>query len=171
MKGLIHIYAGEGKGKTTAAIGICTRHSGYGKKAAFYEFLKGSATGEAIALPMLGVNFYCPCESEKFVFAMTEAEKEKCALRQVETLCKASAEMHLYSLVVLDEVLSAIEVGLLSLKDIIKVISDKPQGTELVLTGRQIPQQLLQYADYVSVINAVKHPYTNGISAREGIEY
>lgn len=171
MDGLVHIYAGEGKGKTTAAIGICTRISGWGKKAAFYEFLKGSDTGEAKALSKLGVKFYCPVKEEKFVFAMNLREKEICALRQKETLLKAQKEMQLYDLVVLDEALSAIEAGVLDVDCLISAINNKPPKTELVLTGRQIPPQLMPYADYVSVINAVKHPYDKGIAARQGIEY
>ena len=73
--GMVHIYTGDGKGKTTAAVGLCTRAAGHGKKAAFYEFLKGAKTGEAKSLAALGVEFYCPVEREKFTWTMTEEEK------------------------------------------------------------------------------------------------
>ena len=75
MMGMVHIYTGDGKGKTTAAVGLCTRAAGHGKKAAFYEFLKGAKTGEAKSLAALGVEFYCPVEREKFTWTMTETEK------------------------------------------------------------------------------------------------
>ena len=73
--GMVHIYTGDGKGKTTAAVGLCTRAAGHGKKAAFYEFLKGAKTGEAKSLAALGVEFYCPVEREKFTWTMTEDGK------------------------------------------------------------------------------------------------
>lgn len=171
VNGLVHVYAGDGKGKTTAAIGLCTRISGYGKKAAFYEFLKGNGTGEAKALPMLGVEFYCPIESEKFVFTMSPDEKLACVNRQIATLNKALTDMKRFDLIVLDEVLSAIEVGVLDVYLLIELIKLKPLATELVLTGRVIPDEVAPYADYISVITSVKHPYNEGVVAREGIEY
>ena len=76
---MVHIYTGDGKGKTTAAVGLCTRAAGHGKKAAFYEFLKGAKTGEAKSLAALGVEFYCPVEREKFTWTMTEEEKRNAA--------------------------------------------------------------------------------------------
>lgn len=79
--GMVHIYTGDGKGKTTAAVGLCTRAAGHGKKAAFYEFLKGAKTGEAKSLAALGVEFYCPVEREKFTWTMTEEEKAECRVR------------------------------------------------------------------------------------------
>ena len=84
--GMVHIYTGDGKGKTTAAVGLCTRAAGHGKKAAFYEFLKGAKTGEAKSLAALGVEFYCPVEREKFTWTMTETEKAECRARQADTL-------------------------------------------------------------------------------------
>ena len=101
MMGMVHIYTGDGKGKTTAAVGLCTRAAGHGKKAAFYEFLKGAKTGEAKSLAALGVEFYCPVEREKFTWTMTEEEKAECRVRQADTLARAAAHMAEYDLVVL----------------------------------------------------------------------
>ena len=104
MMGMVHIYTGDGKGKTTAAVGLCTRAAGHGKKAAFYEFLKGAKTGEAKSLAALGVEFTARLEREKFTWTMTEEEKAECRARQADTLARAAAHMAEYDLVVLDEV-------------------------------------------------------------------
>ncbi len=131
--GMVHIYTGDGKGKTTAAVGLCTRAAGHGKKAAFYEFLKGAKTGEAKSLAALGVEFYCPVEREKFTWTMTETEKAECRARQADTLARAAAHMAEYDLVVLDEVLCAVNAGMLSLADVLrfllKVGSTLPRNT------------------------------------------
>lgn len=133
--GMVHIYTGDGKGKTTAAVGLCTRAAGHGKKAAFYEFLKGAKTGEAKSLAALGVEFYCPVEREKFTWTMTEEEKAECRVRQADTLARAAAHMAEYDLVVLDEVLCAVNAGMLSLADVLRTVREKAPNTELVLTG------------------------------------
>ena len=173
MMGLVHIYTGDGKGKTTAAVGLCTRAAGHGKKAAFYEFLKGAKTGEAKSLAALGVEFYCPVEREKFTWTMTEEEKAECRVRQADTLARAAAHMAEYDLVVLDEVLCAVNAGMLSLADVLRTVREKAPNTELVLTGRGAPEELIALADYVSVIEARKHPFADGArtAAREGVEY
>ena len=149
--GMVHIYTGDGKGKTTAAVGLCTRAAGHGKKAAFYEFLKGAKTGEAKSLAALGVEFYC----------------------LADTLARAAAHMAEYDLVVLDEVLCAVNAGMLSLADVLRTVREKAPNTELVLTGRGAPEELIALADYVSVIEARKHPFADGArtAAREGVEY
>ena len=161
MMGMVHVYTGDGKGKTTAAVGLCTRAAGHGKKAAFYEFLKGAKTGEAKSLAALGVEFYCPVEREKFTWTMTD------------TLARAAAHMAEYDLVVLDEVLCAVNAGMLSLADVLRTVREKAPNTELVLTGRGAPEELIALADYVSVIEARKHPFADGArtAAREGVEY
>lgn len=159
MMGMVHIYTGDGKGKTTAAVGLCTRAAGHGKKAAFYEFLKGAKTGEAKSLAALGVEFYCPVEREKFTWTMTEEEKAECRVRQADTLARAAAHMAEYDLVVLDEVLCAVNAGMLSLADVLRTVREKAPNTELVLTGRGAPEELIALADYVSVIEARKHPF------------
>ena len=173
MMGMVHIYTGDGKGKTTAAVGLCTRAAGHGKKAAFYEFLKGAKTGEAKSLAALGVEFYCPVEREKFTWTMTEEEKAECRARQADTLARAAAHMAEYDIVVLDEVLCAVNAGMLSLADVLRTVREKAPNTELVLTGRGAPEELIALADYVSVIEARKHPFADGArtAAREGVEY
>ena len=135
-----------------------SRAAGHGKKAAFYEFLKGAKTGEAKSLAALGVEFYCPVEREKFTWTMTEEEKAECRVRQADTLARAAAHMAEYDLVVLDEVLCAVNAGMLSLADVLRTVREKAPNTELVLTGRGAPEELIALADYVSVIEARQHP-------------
>lgn len=173
MMGMVHIYTGEGKGKTTAAVGLCARAVGHGKRAAFYEFLKGAKTGEAKSLAALGVDFYCPVEREKFTWTMTEAEREECRARQADTLARAAEHMAEYDLVVLDEVLCAVNAGMLPLEKVLRAVREKAPETELVLTGRGAPEELIVMADYVSVIEARKHPFAadTHTAAREGVEY
>lgn len=171
--GLVHIYTGDGKGKTTAAVGLCARAAASGMKIAFYEFLKSSGTGEEKSLRALGVDFFCPVENEKFTWLMSDEEKAECRNRQKETLRKASENMAQYDLVVLDEVLCAVNTGMLELSDVICAVKEKAPKTELVLTGRGAPEELIALADYVSVVQARKHPFDSDEhhTARKGIEY
>ncbi|MEG0179325.1 MAG: cob(I)yrinic acid a,c-diamide adenosyltransferase [Oscillospiraceae bacterium] len=169
--GLVHIYTGEGKGKTTAAIGLAARAVGSGLKVAFYEFLKGSATGEAASLKHLGVTFYCPVSNEKFTNEMSDAQKWICATRQSETLLFAGKVIENYDMMILDEAICAVSSGLLSEDELFQFIVNKPLHTELVLTGRGASARLCSVADYVSVINKLKHPYDKGTKARKGIEF
>lgn len=171
--GLVHLYTGDGKGKTTAAIGLCVRAAGHGQSVAFYEFLKGSQTGEAAGLARLGVRFDCPVESEKFTWTMTDTERAECRARQADTLARAVRTMAQYDLVVLDEVICAVTAGMLPLEDVVRAVRQKAPHTELVLTGRGAPEELIALADYVSVIEARKHPYDTGVctQARPGVEY
>lgn len=104
---------------------------------------------------------------------MTETEKAECRARQADTLARAAAHMAEYDLVVLDEVLCAVNAGMLSLADVLRTVREKAPNTELVLTGRGAPEELIALADYVSVIEARKHPFADGArtAAREGVEY
>ena len=169
-KGLIHLYTGDGKGKTTAAVGLACRAAGCGKKVLVLQFLKGQKTGELASLSMLGIRVV-RSETKKFIPYMDEQELEQCRVDQVECLKAARADMDNYDLVVLDEVIGAVTSGTLTLSSIIDLVKNKPEHTELVLTGRDAPKELVELADYVSEISCIKHPYTQGIVAREGIEY
>ncbi len=162
MMGMVHIYTGDGKGKTTAAVAFAPGPRATVKKPRSYEFLKGAKTGEAKSLAALGVEFLLPVEREKFTWTMTETEKAECRARQADTLARAAAHMAEYDLVVLDEVLCAVNAGMLSLADVLRTVREKAPNTELVLTGRGAPEELIALADYVSVIEARKHPFADG---------
>lgn len=169
-KGLVHIYTGDGKGKTTAAIGLACRAAGSGKKVMIVQFLKGRDTGELTSLKTLGVRVV-RSDVKQFISHMNEREISDCKTGQQECFKIAREDMGNFDLVVLDEIMIAVSHKIIELELLIEMIKNKPQSTELVLTGRGAPKALVDLADYVSDIKCVKHPFTNGVKARKGIEY
>ena len=172
-QGLIEIYCGDGKGKTTAALGLILRASGRGFKILLCQFLKGWETGELKTLPLLpGVEVYRAPGITKFSFQMSPAEKAKvrqdhdALLEKVVALCREKQA----DLLVLDEALGACSTGLLDEDRLLQFLKTKPAGLEVVLTGRNPSPALLEAADYVSEICKRKHPYDKGVVARDGIE-
>ncbi len=172
--GLIHLYCGEGKGKTTAAMGLITRALGHGCRVILVQFLKNGNSGELKILRALpNMTVFAGQVTGKFSIAMTEAEKRATAdlhldyFRQATTLAGQGET----DILVLDEVLGAIESGMMDQAELIRFLDEKPAGLEVVLTGRTAPAALLDRADYISRIDCVRHPYQKGILAREGIEY
>ena len=174
MKGLVHIYTGDGKGKTTAALGLSMRAWGRGFKVLFVQFLKGAMTGEIKTIEKLTPNFsiFRGEEVKKFLWNMNEEEINGTRKIQNHIFEFALEEITSgqWELIVLDEVMAAVTTGMISLSDVIELIKSKPENLELVLTGRNAPEELIELADYVSEIKAVKHPMNNGINARIGIE-
>lgn len=175
MKGFVHIYTGDGKGKTTAAIGLGVRACGRGMKVLMVQFLKSTPTGEMYSLKSLEPNFrLCRgTESKKFTWQMGEEEKAQAAAEQKDMFNNAvNAAMNgECDLLILDEILGAISSGMFDKERLVSFIKNKPDGLELVLTGRNADNDLIGLADYVSEIRAVKHPAEKGINARKGIEY
>jgi len=174
MKGLVHIYTGNGKGKTTAAIGLGIRAYGRGFKVLMVQFLKGSETGEVETLKALEPGFFLrrAKEVKGFFWNMDEEQKRELRKNTQELLDYAGKAVSSgeWDLVILDEVIGAISNGLVQIQQITDLIKNKPESLELVLTGRNAPQELIDLADYVSDIKAVKHPMNMGIPARKGIE-
>lgn len=174
MKGLVHIYTGDGKGKTTAAVGLGVRACGRGLRVLMVQFLKGAETGEIHSLKMLEPGFvlHRAEEIKKFTWNMNEAELRRAAEIQ-QGILNYAADASLtgnWDIIILDEVMGALATGMLKLGDIIRFIEEKPGGLELVLTGRNAPPELLALADYISEIKALRHPMEKGIPARIGIE-
>ena len=169
--GMVHIYTGDGKGKTTAAVGLCYRCAGRGGKVLMTSFLKDFNSGEYITKkPSFDV--YVKNAFSGFFSELSEAEKAAAsenAHQQLEEVFGKAASGD-YDLLVLDEVLFAVSVGCIDINYLQKKILSKPKKLELVLTGRNCPNQLYELADYVSVINCVKHPYKKGRGPRIGIE-
>jgi len=170
-KGLIHLYTGDGKGKTTAAIGLSVRAIGAQFKVLFVQFMKGQDTAELKPLHTLGVEIYRRGEIKKFIPAMTDDEKNNYKQEQSACLEYAQNNAEQFNFIVLDEVISAITTGMITQEALVKFITEKPLELELVLTGRDAPQSISNLADYISCIKAIKHPYENGIMARRGIEF
>lgn len=173
-KGLVHIYTGNGKGKTTAAIGLGIRACGRGFRVLMVQFLKGADTGEIHTLKKLEPEFtlYRGTEIGKFTWNMNTEELAQTAQIQKEILKYAvgAANSGNWDMLILDEAMGALATGMVQLQDVKELIENKPVSLELVLTGRDAPAELVALADYVSEIRAVRHPMEKGVSARIGIE-
>lgn len=175
MRGLIHIYTGDGKGKTTAAIGLGIRACGRGMKVMAVQFLKSAPTGEMYSLKALapGFTLYRCTETKKFTWRMNADERELAAdeQRRLFEIAVSAAVDGRCDLLILDEAIGAVSSGMLEKDRLLDFVKNKPEGLELVLTGRGAPHELVESADYVSEIHAVKHPAEKGISGRNGIEF
>lgn len=174
MKSCVHIYCGDGKGKTTAAIGLSVRASGCGKKVLVTRFLKTDHSGEVKVLEAIPGVTVTPCErSFGFFTRMTEEQKKEAAVYYSQllesTLEKAVKEE--YDLLVMDEIMAVCNYGLVDEEVVRTFLENRPEGLEVVLTGRNPSKELTDLADYVSEIHKIKHPYDQGLNARKGIEY
>lgn len=167
--GLIHLYWGEGKGKTTAAAGLALRALSAGRRVVIVQFLKGSPSGEIPLLEQMGAIVYRDKPGQKFVFRMNEAEKSAARQTQTQNLTAALAENA--DLLILDEACAACALEMVDTALLRRAVERKPQGQELVLTGRDPADWMLSAADYCTEMRCHKHPYEKGISARKGIEY
>jgi cob(I)alamin adenosyltransferase len=173
-KGLIHIYCGDGKGKTTAGIGLLLRCVGGGGKAMLCQFLKDGTSGEVGLLKNIdGAEVYDGFKSCGFSFNMTEDEKRleaerysKAFERLTETVKGADLD-----LLVLDEVLHTVNLGYISLEALLEFLKNKPEALEVVMTGRDPKSELIEAADYVSEVKKIKHPFDKGVGARKYIEF
>lgn len=172
MKGCIHIYCGDGKGKTSAALGLAVRAAGRGRKVLIVRFLKTEDSGELPVLRNIPGISVVPCDRTfGFTFRMTEKEKEEATLYFTERLQAACDQAHLYDVLILDELMASLSTGMVKEADVLSFLRHKPEHLEVVMTGRDPSEALLEEADYVSEIRMVKHPFAAGIPAREGIEY
>ena len=170
-KGYIHIYFGDGKGKTTAAVGLAVRAAGNGYRVLFVQFLKDNRSCERRTLEMIpGITCMNGREKEKFVFQMSEAEKKETSWYCAGVLDHVRVEMEQYDVVILDEIICAVQTGMLKEEYVMKLIQGKPAHTELVLTGQSPSIELLEAADYVTEMKKIRHPYEKGVCARKGIE-
>lgn len=168
--GCVHLYTGDGKGKTTAAAGLAARAAGQGMQVGFFQFLKNGISGEIIALSKLGAQAFAP-QTGKFVWEMSEEERAACTARQKEMLARAQGLMPDFDMVVLDEVVCAISENMITKEEIEAFIKARPNGTELVLTGRGAPEWLFEYCDYITEMKPHAHPYEHGLAARKGVEF
>ncbi len=168
-KGLIQVYTGDGKGKTTAALGLALRATGQGLRVLFIQFVKGRISGEHRY-----VDKYHPFELVKLNQGDSFSQPRESLESSVRESMSRAEEALLsgkYDLVILDEIFVALHMGLVTLKGILNLVDKKPEATELVLTGRNAPQEIIQRADLVTEMYAIKHPFQRGIAARQGIEY
>ena len=172
--GLIHIYTGDGKGKTTAALGLGLRAVGRGYRVLLVQFLKGAMTGEIESISRLEplYRLHRGTEVTKFTWQMNPDELRCARNDQTSILEFVEAEIAANScdLLILDEIMGALSTGMVDRDRVLALAKNKPAHLELVLTGRNPPPELVELADYVSEIQAVKHPMNRGIPARIAIE-
>jgi cob(I)alamin adenosyltransferase len=169
--GLVEVYTGDGKGKTTAALGLAMRAAGHGMRTYIGQFLKGWLTGELEAARMMSpyivIEPLGEASSGPVPMDTRQADLAHRGLRRVREVM-AGGE---YDIVVLEEINVALSMGLVSLDEVLALITERPPEVELVFTGRGAPRELILRADLVTEMAAVKHPYQQGIGARPGIEF
>ncbi len=172
--GLVSVYTGPGRGKTTAALGLALRVLGWGGRACMIQFIKGYAElGEIRFAADYGERFLLrqfardgsPSIRENDVVERRQAAEDALAFAE-ETIGEGK-----YDLVILDEINNALHYGLISLPRVVRLIENKPRHVELVLTGRGAPPEIIEIADHVTEMTLVKHPFQKGISARRGVDY
>lgn len=171
--GLIHIYCGDGKGKTTTGMGLCTRAAGYGYRVLIYQFMKDNSTSERRVLNLCDqITIVDGLAQEKFSFQMSPSEKEERRNfyeKQFYTVTELAREEK-YDVLFLDEIIYTIAAGLLREEIVLDFLKNKPPHLEVILTGQNPGQALIDTADYVSEIRKIKHPFDHGMGARNGIE-
>ncbi len=171
-KGLIHIYTGAGKGKTTAALGLAIRACGQGWRVLIIQFMKcNSDYGEVKVINQIPNIDLIQSGLPTFVQKNNPSEGDIHLAQEGLTKAQQVVESGKYDLVILDEVNVALDFGLIQLKDVIHLMKKKSEHVELVLTGRHAHPELVKLADYVSEILDIKHPYDQGMETRQGIEF
>jgi cob(I)alamin adenosyltransferase len=170
-RGLVQVYTGNGKGKTTAALGLALRAAGNGLKVLIVQFMKGTASGELEAAQRLSPFLtIIKAGREGFIF---KGEVDPVDLKMAEEgflLAKKAIEDREYDIVILDEINMAVDFDLIPLSDLLQLVDSKPVTVELVLTGRNAKPELLEKADLVTEMVERKHYYAKGVPARKGIE-
>lgn len=174
-KGLVIVYTGKGKGKTTAALGIALRSVGHGLKVIMIQFIKGEwYYGELTSSKRLEPQFEMIAAGKGFVGIIDDdhpIEDHQNAAQQAIALAKKKLSDNIYDVMILDEINYAIKLNLLSIQDVLGIIKTKHEKTTLVLTGNYAPKEIIDVADLVTEMKNIKHPFQSGIKAKKGIDY
>ena len=168
-KGLVHLYCGEGKGKTTAAMGLALRALGQGMQVVVVQFLKNGTSGELEPLKKLGAAVYSGQPGAKFTFQMNAEEKAQATQENNARLAEALQQP--CDLLILDEICAARTSGMGDEALAKQAVLERPQHREVVLTGRNPEAWMVEAADYITEMQPRRHPYEQGIPARKGIEF
>ena len=168
--GLVQVYTGDGKGKTTAALGLALRATGQGLRVCILQFVKGRANCGEHVFSRRNQTFEIRQPNSASCFRQRD-EALKTSARDALVQAKELLAGHGHDVVILDEVLTACHLGLISTEDVLELISLRPSDVELVLTGRGASPEVIEAADLVTEMHLVKHPYQKGIRARRGIEF
>ena len=169
---MVQIYCGAGKGKTTAAVGLTVRAAGRGLRVVFVQFLKSGDSGERAVLGQLPtVTLVEVPQTMKFTFAMDNAERAAAAVRQTALLHRGLELAGQADVLVLDELCAALTSGMVSVDEVTAFLDSRPADLEVVITGRDPAPALLERADYITEMKKIRHPFDQGIRARQGIEW
>jgi cob(I)alamin adenosyltransferase len=174
-KGCVQVYTGNGKGKTTAAVGLAVRAAGRGLRVYMVQFLKSQNTGELESAKKLEPNFKIFRFEKNRGFFWTLKDEEKKELKEEVQLaysfCLQSLKEGQCDILIMDEIMGALSNNLVSKEQILELVDIKPENIELILTGRDVPQVIIDKADLVTEMREIKHYYNKGIVSRKGIEY
>jgi cob(I)alamin adenosyltransferase len=174
-KGLVIVYTGRGKGKTTAALGIVLRSVGHGYKVGMIQFIKGEwYYGELSSSKRLEPEFEMIAAGKGFVGIIDDdhpTEAHQKAAKEAVVLAKMRLSSGAYDIIILDEINYAVKLNLVSLEDVLELVKMRPKKTSLVLTGNYAPEEIIAVADLVTEMKEIKHPYRFGIKAKRGIDY
>ncbi len=174
-RGLVIVLTGNGKGKTSSALGMALRASGHGMKTSIIQFIKkGTDIGEAEGIKKLSPYVELISGGRGFVGHNSDETRQKPHIEAAENTLKVAIEKitsGIYDIVVLDEINNAVDKKLIRIEDLIKLIKEKPPELHLIITGRNVDPAVIRYADMVTEMLNIKHPYNNGIPAQKGIDY
>ena len=177
-KGLVQIYTGDGKGKTTAAFGLALRAAGQNNKVLIYQFLKPPSLdlGERFALQLGAVKIRVEALDMQWDMGKSfkdekAVEQMKAAIKDVLERLEQTAAKKFYDVLILDEINFCISKNLASFDDVMRIINNRASGVEIVMTGRGATKEMIEIADLVTEMKCIKHPFEKGINARKGIEY
>ena len=173
--GLTIVYTGKGKGKTTAALGIALRATGYKKKICMIQFIKGSwHYGEMESSKRLEPEFEMVAIGKGFVGIIDDKspkEDHQKIAKEAIRISNEKIQSGKYDIVILDEINYAVNLNLISLDDVLDLIKSKPENVDLVLTGNYAKEEVIEAADLVTEMKEIKHPFQQGIKAKEGIDF
>jgi len=170
-KGFIQIYTGNGKGKTTASIGLGIRATGEGLKVYMIQFMKGRKYSEILALENINNFTVVQFGRDEFVSKERPDQIDIDYARKGFEHAKKILQQGEYDVVILDEINVAVDYNLIPLNDVLQLLSEKPEKVELILTGRYASPEIVRNADLVSEILEIKHPYQTGVQSRKGIDW
>jgi cob(I)alamin adenosyltransferase len=176
-RGLVQIYTGNGKGKTTAAFGLALRSAGHGSKVLIYQFLKPASLDLGERKALQNISEITVEVLDKAWDMRTSFDDEEAVAKIRSAIGKACAELAgvasegMYDVIVLDEIVFCLDKKLTKLEDIKKIIEERDQRVEIVLTGQGATEELIALADLVTEVKSIKHPFDKGIKGRKGIEF
>ena len=171
MAGLIHLYCGDGKGKTTAAVGLAVRASGAGKQVVFTQFFKDGSSSEVESIKLLGIRTFHARTVKGFYRSMNEQQRQQARQDYTALFRQVTAAAQDADLLILDEIVSACNRGVVPETLVTDFLRSKPDQLEVVLTGREPSPALMELADYITEMRKLRHPYDRGTAARKGVEY